>query len=93
MKRIILFISVIGLFSLVSCGSKNIDNESSNSNQIIDNSNQNEPSDNISSSENDNSLSSPSESKDENNDSSTTPEESTEGGSVYDDGIDWGPLH
>lgn len=77
MKRIILFISIIGLFSLVSCGDKENNNESSSSNQIIDNSNQNEPSDNISSSENDNSLSTPSESKED----------------VYDDNMSWGPLH
>ena len=77
MKRIILFISIIGLFSLVSCGDKEANSESSSSNQIIDNSDQNEPSDNISSSENDNSLSSPSESKDD----------------VYYDNMSWGPLH
>ena len=65
MKRLILFISILGLFALASCNTKNPDNDSTNSNQIIDNSNQNEPSDNISSSENDNSLSTLSESKED----------------------------
>ena len=83
MKKLILFVSILGLFALASCGSKNPGNESTNSNQTTETSNQNEPSEsseNESSTNDDSSTTTPSESKDESND-------------TYDDTLPWGPLH
>ena len=97
MKKIIIFISLIGLFALAGCDTKKPTDVSTNSDPITDNSTQNEPNE---SSENtpsisgdDNSSSTPSESKDDNQkDSSTTTDESKKDDSVYDDDKPWGPL-
>ena len=89
MKRLILFISILGLFALASCNTKNPDNDSTNSNQTTETSKQNEPSEsseNESSTNDDSSTTTPSESKDENNDSSTsTTDESKKDDDTYDD--------
>lgn len=95
MKKIWLFISIIGLFALAGCDTKNPTDESSNSNTTTDISPQNEPSESSgntpSTSGDDNSTSTPSESKD--NNSSTTTDGSKEDDKVYDDDLPWGPLH
>lgn len=88
MKKIILFISVIGLFILASCDTKNPDNESSNSiPSTIETSTQNEPS---KSSEN---IPSTSEIKEGDKIDSSTIEESKKDDNAYDDDLPWGPLH
>ena len=93
MKKLILFISVIGLFALASCNTKNPTDESSNSNPITDTTTQNEPSEsseNIPSKSGDDTSPNTQESSDN---TSSTKDESTKDENVYDDGIDWGPLH
>jgi len=85
-KKLILFISIFGLLILTSCngGTDNTSNSSYSSNNtpstIEPTNNSNEPTQNDGTTSNDNSNTS-------NTGSSTNTE------NVYDDGIDWGPLH
>ena len=87
MKKIIFCMTIIGLFVLVGCGSKNPNKESTNSNQTTETSyNPNESSENGTISKTESESSKPSE-------STTITKESSSSDDAYNDTLPWGPLH
>ncbi len=82
MKRIITIISVLGIFALASCNEPIYDDGTNTNQTSISNTTQNNQTETTSAPDDD-----------VNNTTNTSKENDSSNNDVYDDGIEWGPLH